>query len=55
MAPYNPFQSVSEAILHAQAAVKGGFVLESGNEGTALTNDESFYLRAFNCQWLAKS
>ena len=44
MAPYNPFQSVSEAILHAQAAVKGSFVLESGDEGGALTDNESSYL-----------
>ena len=39
MAPYNPFQSVSKAIIHVQAAVKGSFVLESGDEGVALTDD----------------
>ena len=44
MAPYNPFQSVSKAILLVQAATKGGFVLESGDEGGALTDDERSYL-----------
>ena len=41
--------------MHAQAAVKGRFVLESGDEVSALTDDESYYLQAFNCQWLARS
>ena len=35
MAPYDPFQSMSEAILHAQAVVKGSFELETGDEGDA--------------------
>ena len=45
MAPYNSYQSVSKAILHAQAAVKGSFELETGDEGSALTDDENSYLR----------
>ena len=55
MAPYNPFQSVFKAILHAHTEVKRSFKLETGDKGHALTDNESFYLRAFNGQWLAKS
>ena len=40
--------------MKGQMAVKGGFVLESGDDGGALTDDERSYLRAFNGQWLAK-
>ena len=41
--------------MKGQSAVKGGFLLESGDEGGALTDNERSYLRAFNGKWLAKS
>ena len=39
MAPYEPFALVSEAILHAQPVVKGGFEQETGDETCGFVED----------------
>ena len=55
MAPYQPFESLSETILKAKTAVKGSFELSTGEEGAYLSDEEKTYLQIFNKQWLLKS
>ena len=48
MTDFTPFNSVTVAIMKGQAAVKGSFVLESGEDRGAVSDEERSYLRAFN-------
>ena len=50
-----PFASIAEAYMKGQQAVKGGFVLESGMDENAISEEEKGYLRTFNGNWHAKS
>ena len=50
-----PFASIAEAYMKGQQAVKGGFVLDSGMDGNAISEEEKSYLRTFNRNWHAKS
>ena len=55
MAPYQPFASLSEAILKALAVVKEGFELDTGENGAPLLDKEKTNLQIFSSQWLVKS
>ena len=54
MTDFTPFNSVTEVIMKGQAAVKGKFVLESSEDGGAVSDEERSYLRTFNGNWYAK-
>ena len=41
--------------MKGQQAVKGGFVLDKGMDGNAISEEEKSYLRTFNGNWHAKS
>ena len=43
-----PFTSIAEAYMKGQQAVKGGFILDRGMDGNAISEEEKGYLRTFN-------